>query len=1083
MGFLKVSWVVLLSWAFSVLCSRGHGATPEFSVKFLKAPHAFSHLNYAKFVFEVLEGGSGVCSNCTVSCKLDYGSSSDCGAGNVLYSGLEDGNHTFAVCANGSQGAGCSTYNWTVDTVPPTAFVTAWRPFTNALNVSVNISFSEPCAGGGGFQCPSVNACNLLVYGAGQVIPSSLLVLEPNLKYSLLVGISSDILYGRIILVMDKNFCTDTAGNIFTRSANSSFYVHFDRRSVFVDLRTHVPEKLLQLNGAKRMVQATNSYNNLEVYLYFSAPVLNSSTEILNSLKTSQGKLFPISGKNAGNRRFGFLVANVSSIAIITISLDLNSTISRQGTPVSPFEPVTFLYDSQRPAVRLSTTSGMRTKEKSILTNIKFKKPIFGFNSSLLSISGGHLQSFHEITKSMYIAEIGTDGDVVSVSVRENVTADVAGNQNLASNILQVKHYNTPIISSVISTFATATFLLTSAASGLLTLSTASLQSVGAFSRVPSSLVSDPARNLIRSACHIQVFAMSRWLAVTLPVEYYELARGLEWSIPYFILPWESGYVQSVMVGSSSPGSSQSFISRTYNRGISKGIQPKEENMKAAAPAYGLPLTPMEYGSFFESQSMIPEAEYILDEQHLNGWKDFDRIMFWLAVIGGSLLLLHALLLIILKLKKPYSENYSHGALIFPRFEIFLVILALPGICEASAALVRGGARVGVIIGILLLTIVAFLLLSLLLFLSVGITLGKLLQYKEVHQEGQRFHWYQDIVRATLGPGKKGQWSWKNKENSVFLILLGPLFEDLRGPPKYMLSQILGSNPQKQDDRIIASDDETEDAEAPFIQKLFGILRIYYTFLESVKRVILGILAGSYLNKWSSKTPTIILLCITSFQLFFIILKKPFIKKKVQLVEIISVSCEVGMFATCLVLLEKEFSAKDETMVGIIMVMLFLLGFLAQMINELYALYGHTKLLDTAENSFLKGLKIASMGFLLYFVPQKLMKGFESKFPVSQSGGIETTDRGVPTDRYRSPGSRSSGSTDKPWLRQLRELAKASFSKDGSRAPNDPSTSGTKWSGFWATKRSDSSSGNSSSDYKSKPGGLYKDLEAIFASR
>ena len=29
-----------------------------------------------------------------------------------------------------------------------------------------------------------------------------------------------------------------------------------------------------------------------------------------------------------------------------------------------------------------------------------------------------------------------------------------------------------------------------------------------------------------RSACHIQVFALSRWLAVRLPVNYYEFARG-----------------------------------------------------------------------------------------------------------------------------------------------------------------------------------------------------------------------------------------------------------------------------------------------------------------------------------------------------------------------------------------------------------------------------------------------------------------------------------------------------------------------------------------------------------------------------
>ena len=45
------------------------------------------------------------------------------------------------------------------DTVPPTANITASTDFTNALNVSINISFSEPCTGGPGFVCSSVNAC------------------------------------------------------------------------------------------------------------------------------------------------------------------------------------------------------------------------------------------------------------------------------------------------------------------------------------------------------------------------------------------------------------------------------------------------------------------------------------------------------------------------------------------------------------------------------------------------------------------------------------------------------------------------------------------------------------------------------------------------------------------------------------------------------------------------------------------------------------------------------------------------------------------------------------------------------------
>jgi len=53
-----------------------------------------------------------------------------------------------------------------------------------------------------------------------------------------------------------------------------------------------------------------------------------------------------------------------------------------------------------------------------------------------------------------------------------------------------------PLISSVISAFATATFGLTAIAAGLLTISTASLQSVDTFTRSSSFLIVDPARNL-----------------------------------------------------------------------------------------------------------------------------------------------------------------------------------------------------------------------------------------------------------------------------------------------------------------------------------------------------------------------------------------------------------------------------------------------------------------------------------------------------------------------------------------------------------------------------------------------------------
>lgn len=72
-------------------------------------------------------------------------------------------------------------------------------------------------------------------------------------------------------------------------------------------------------------------------------------------------------------------------------------------------------------------------------------------------------------------------------------------------------------------------------------------------------------------------------------------------------------------------------------------------------------------------------------------WTDFYRTMFWLAVICGSFMVLHGFLLIILKFRKRNSEkNGTYGALVFPRFEIFLLFLALPGICKASTGLIRG---------------------------------------------------------------------------------------------------------------------------------------------------------------------------------------------------------------------------------------------------------------------------------------------------------------------------------------------------------------------------------------------------------
>lgn len=219
-----------------------------------------------------------------------------------------------------------------------------------------------------------------------------------------------------------------------------------------------------------------------------------------------------------------------------------------------------------------------------------------------------------------------------------------------------------------------------------------------------------------------------------------------------------------------------------------------------------------------------------------------------------------------------------------------------------------GGTSLGVIIGSILLGFVSFSLLAWLVFLSVS----------TIH-----------VVHGS------DQWTWKSQPDSIYLTMFGPLFEDLRGPP------------------------------SP--RDLLGILRTYYSVLESAKRVCLAIFSGAYLTTdplKPSKVLGITILCITSFQLVFLVLTKPFLETRVQVVEIVSVVGEVGVFASCVVILEAGLLESDETLIGMFMVGLFLVVFMVRIVNEWYALYTHTKRLDTDDNSFIRGLKIGLFGYL-----------------------------------------------------------------------------------------------------------------------
>ncbi|CAM6094369.1 unnamed protein product [Calypogeia fissa] len=105
------------------------------------------------------------------SLQLEYGIFTNCSTQMVVYTNLADGNRVFTVVMNTARGQvgqspGSVQFGQIVCTKydPPTAVLDAGPPFTKAMNITVNVKFSEPCIRLG-FQCPNTSRCDAYVNG------------------------------------------------------------------------------------------------------------------------------------------------------------------------------------------------------------------------------------------------------------------------------------------------------------------------------------------------------------------------------------------------------------------------------------------------------------------------------------------------------------------------------------------------------------------------------------------------------------------------------------------------------------------------------------------------------------------------------------------------------------------------------------------------------------------------------------------------------------------------------------------------------------------------------------------------------
>ncbi|KAK9225475.1 hypothetical protein WN943_010517 [Citrus x changshan-huyou] len=914
--FLKLSGCL----AMMVMVGALNSADSTVLIHFDRAPPARSRFSTAVFQFSVKRpDGSDACQNneCSVHYQLDDQILRPCPTDVVVLKNLTlNGQHDFLLNVTTSSGErNSSSYSWFI----------------------VKLALEKVVS-------------HVIIDGPAHVQESSLRITEPNIRYSLDIILSSGSIYGRVVIGMADKFCTDIAGNAFTRTNGSIIVIRFDRRPVLVDLWVSIPAYELEFNGVSRTVLASNKLEDLK---------------------------------------------DIPQTEIITLALQASFLLGITGTPVSPVPSLIFLYDSTKPGVGLSTSSPSITKDPNIKVIVEFSKPVFGFESSMVDVDGGSLKR-QALTQ-----------HVVRISIPENKVRDISGNLNLASNVLEVKHYSTPAISTALHSFVTAGMLATSLAAAILSISSANLGVLGTLNSGSTDFVaSNPSMNLQGMVGHLQVFVLSDWFLANQPIEYSETTKGLRWLIPRQKLPWRNDSAsvwpnhvylakerlteqfRYLPIGSSHEGSyHQIGLNLTSSSCIRCELPfPTVTNQKFSWPdgrynvsiknaPYGQFLNSSEYFTYFLRGEPISANNVVKKLDNYTGWRDLEMNLFWLGVGGGSLLIVHFLTLLFLRWRMGTSVK---GMLSVPRFELLFVILMLPCISQSSAFVIRGGTTEGIITGALLLAIPAALILSVLLFVIIAIFLGSFVQYKEITHVATSEKWHVKLWFFFMGRPATGKWFYREGLPSIFFPIFGILFENRKGPPLLVFAEDNDPNTiTKWTEsgrsgigrmRAISSDDSNEEVRIRTSVKLLGCARSSYIILDLLRRVSIGIISGAYPSNKLSQS--LLALAITLIQFISLFTLKPYIQRGVHTVESVSLLCEVGIFALCIRL--NGSNPTEAKTLGFLMLALLFLMFVAQIINEWYAMIkGILGLSQPQKNSFRLGLKFVAKGLVLPLLPRR----------------------------------------------------------------------------------------------------------------
>eukprot|EP00899_Mesostigma_viride_P015383 jgi/Mesvir1/23846/Mv10649-RA.1 len=307
---------------------------------------------------------------------------------------------------------------FTFDSVNPTVSLTTSSPATNISPVPVTITFSSDVVG--------LIAGDVVVGGGTMTsftaVSNSQYVVEvtPLGEGTLTVGLGAGV-------------ATDAAGN--PNTAASQLTIVYDATAPTVALTTAA----LVANASPVEITAT-----------FSKSV---SGFVAGDVLVAAGTVGSFVAVNASH----YLVEVVpSGQGTVTVDVTAGAAVDAAGNGNIAASQLSFVYDSVRPTVTLSTAA-TATNSPTVLVTITFSESVSGFIAGDVVVGGGTVTSSTAVSGSQYVVELVPSGEgTMTVDIAGNVATDTAGNGNTAATQLSIV-YDTTAPSVALTTSSSST--------------------------------------------------------------------------------------------------------------------------------------------------------------------------------------------------------------------------------------------------------------------------------------------------------------------------------------------------------------------------------------------------------------------------------------------------------------------------------------------------------------------------------------------------------------------------------------------------------------------------------------------------